>query len=151
MGWIASSGFALLAMTSCTIAHAEHVPIVRMDASDCDLRPWHNLGGCFENKTGEEIKDSELNYRQSIYYSDKRTKIVAIIPMQQTLADKNIVISTSTEVLKNNHIKKVDNELIIGRNLDGGRIPGCYFELTEYSSTTILKLLKTNNSYHCTP
>lgn len=142
-------GLVVIAMTMSTLSHAEQVPIVRMDASDCELRPWHNLGVCIQNKTGEEIQDTQLNYRQSIYYSDKRTKIVAIIPMINTRANRNIVISTSTSVLQKNSIKTVVNEIIIGKNIDGGTIPGCYFQINDHAVVSNLILTKTNGGYQC--
>ncbi len=81
------------------IASAEQVPIVRTDAESCTLRPWHQLGGCFQNKTGKKIRDANLYYRQSVYYNDKRTKIVALIAMNPTDKDNYIVISTAPEVI----------------------------------------------------
>lgn len=141
--------FIAVLLFSADVLAAEHVPIVRMDAEDCELRSWHNLGGCFQNKTGAEIKDAAVNYRQSIYYSDKRTKIVAVIPMQDTRADRNIVISTSGNVMQKNIIKTIVNELIIGKNIDGGMIPGCQFEMHERSPISTLALIKTSSGYRC--
>jgi hypothetical protein len=128
---------------------AEQVPIVRVDAESCTLRPWHQLGGCFQNKTGKKIHDENLYYRQSIDFSDKRTRLIALIEMNKTEKNNFIVISTAPEVLRQNHIAKVTNELVAHKSTDGVAITGCRFEISENAAVMSLGLMKDEFGYRC--
>lgn len=142
--------FSLLMLThTVPVLAYEQVPIVREDADDCALRPWHTLGGCFQNKTGSKINDDNLYYRQSIYYNDKRTMIVALIHMSGTHPNRSIVVSTSPEVLTQNHITKVVNELVDKYTTTGASLPGCHFEITENAPVAIIAFTKSNDGYIC--
>lgn len=139
----------MMASTAPVFAYYEQVPVVREDADDCALRPWHTLGGCYQNKTGMKITDDNLYYRQSVYYSDKRTMIVALIHMSGTHPDRAIVVSTSPEVLQQNHITKVVNELVDKHASTGPSLPGCRFEMTENAPVADIAFTKSNDSYTC--
>lgn len=136
-------------LTCMTTTVAEQVPIVRRDATDCTLRPWHQLGGCFQNGTSERIHGNQVFYRQSIYYNDKRTKIVAVIPMEHIQANHYVVVSTSPDVLTNHHITNVTNELVTTRATDGNTIPGCIFNITSETPVVSIKLVKSGKQLTC--
>ncbi len=142
-------GLVILSHAVPALAYYEQVPIVREDADDCTLRPWHQLGGCYQNKTGAKITDDNLYYRQSIYYNDKRTMIVALIHMSATHPERYIVVSTSAEVLTQNHITKVVNELVEGHATTGPSLPGCHFEITDSAPVTEMAFTKSGASYTC--
>lgn len=146
--WLAAAIYAASLFASHAVM-AENVPIVRTDAEACTLRPWHQLGGCFQNKTGKRIQDDRFYYRQSIYYNDKRTKIVALIEMNPTGKNNYLVVSTAPEVLRQNHISKVVNELVSAKTAEGNIISGCSFEITETAPVLSLALSKNGNTYSC--
>lgn len=113
--------------------HAEQVPIVVIDSKTCQVKGWHNMGGCFKNSTGEDARKFELYLRQTIHYSDKRTPIVATIVLTPYHMDRYTLISTSTDVFSKNSIKKVVDEIV---TRDGKVLEGCKFEINEANPMT---------------
>ena len=127
--------------------HAEMVPIVVFDSKVCELKGWHNLGGCFQNMTGSDAGKSDLYLRQSIYYTDKRMQIVGTFPLTPFHAQRYVVISTSTDVYNKNKIKHVVDEVIRGK--DGSVLPGCKFIVAEDHPFTPLTIVKNGDAFSC--
>jgi hypothetical protein len=92
---------------------------------------------------------NEVYYRQSIDYSDKRTRIVALISMETIKSGNYLVVSTSPDVLRNNHITHILNELVVGYHTTGASIPGCSFDIQDNQPGKSYTVVKDGENYRC--
>lgn len=129
--------------------HAEYIPIVVLDSETCQIKGWHNLGGCFKNATGEKLMNNNLYLKQTISYTDKRTPIVGSYPLANFHADHYTIISSSSEIFTRNHIKHVTSEIALGSGTEGKPINGCKLFFTGEQTVTRMNLIKNGEDLIC--
>lgn len=141
----------LLSLLAVTLpVHAEYIPIVVLDSETCQIKGWHNLGGCFKNATGEKLMNNNLYLKQTISYTDKRTPIVGSYPLTNFHVDHYAIISSSSEIFTRNHIKNVTSEIALGSGTGGKPVNGCELFFTGEQTVTRVNLIKNGEDLSCT-
>ncbi len=130
--------------------YAEQVPIVILDSEACQIKGWHNLGGCFQNATGAKLVNANLYLKQTITYSDKRAPIVGSFALNNFHADHYAITSSSSEVFTGHHIKFVTSELALGSGTAGKPINGCKIFLSGEHAVIRMRLIKSGEELSCT-